>query len=92
MISTILEVAKYFIVEDSSPKEWHHYALNFECYTHFTSPIRRYPDVLVHRLLSLAITHDKQMIKFANKKEMISIMEKCNDDKQMSRRVNRDCE
>ncbi|KAL1128926.1 hypothetical protein AAG570_013460 [Ranatra chinensis] len=32
--------------------EHHHYALNVPHYTHFTSPIRRFADIVVHRLLA----------------------------------------
>ncbi|KAJ3122521.1 hypothetical protein HK098_002782 [Nowakowskiella sp. JEL0407] len=37
---------------------YHHYALNVPLYTHFTSPIRRYCDLIVHRMLQAALDMD----------------------------------
>ena len=51
-IFLLLQRAKYFCASAMENEEdFCHYALNVALYTHFTSPIRRYADIIVHRLL-----------------------------------------
>ena len=53
----VSQMALYFstgVVKDEPL--FKHYALNVPFYTHFTSPIRRYADIIVHRLLASSLS------------------------------------
>lgn len=56
LCSKSMQQAQYFSSGTiSNSEDWRHYALNVPLYTHFTSPIRRYPDIIVHRQLARAL-------------------------------------
>jgi ribonuclease R len=51
-----LAVLKSMMTAEYSPAAIGHFALGSKCYAHFTSPIRRYTDLMVHRLFGLHVT------------------------------------
>uniref|UniRef100_H3CR27 DIS3-like exonuclease 2 n=1 Tax=Tetraodon nigroviridis TaxID=99883 RepID=H3CR27_TETNG len=85
MCSRPMQMALYFCTGSfSEEKLFKHYALNVPLYTHFTSPIRRYADVVVHRLLAASLSWSHLNLTTAEVQKQAS---HCNDRKTASKRV-----
>lgn len=69
-----------------STKNVGHYGLAFDYYTHFTSPIRRYPDMLVHRLLERYLNGGKS----ADQNTLEAQSKHCSDMEQVAANAERD--
>nr|XP_027199748.1 exosome complex exonuclease RRP44-like [Dermatophagoides pteronyssinus] len=93
MITTIcMSQALYFCSGSlgSDPNlTFFHYGLASEIYTHFTSPIRRYADILVHRLLSHSIDFEQQSPEFLCKRKISDICQHINQRNMNARRASR---
>ena len=70
--------AQYFCSGDFRPQDWHHFGLATPIYTHFTSPIRRYADVCVHRLLAASIGHSPLPLHLSSKSILHDLCENMN--------------
>ncbi|KAM5229138.1 DIS3-like exonuclease 2 [Ctenodactylus gundi] len=86
MFSRPMQMALYFcsgVLQDLA--QFRHYALNVPLYTHFTSPIRRFADVIVHRLLAAALGYREQ--PDIEPTALQKLADHCNDRRMASKRV-----
>lgn len=68
-----------------------HFGIASECYTHFTSPIRRYPDLMVHRLIRQAISEGLSKAELKKQTEfLLRAADHCSETEQNATDTERD--
>ncbi|XP_071480286.1 DIS3-like exonuclease 2 [Diadema antillarum] len=86
LYSKPMKKALYFCCASLEDEELYcHYALNVPLYTHFTSPIRRYPDILVHRMLASSLGCGPVMERCPDRLQRQAI--RCNEAKDAAKEV-----
>jgi ribonuclease R len=72
------------------PENRGHFGLSLEAYAHFTSPIRRYPDLLVHRAIRFALTGGKPNDYVYTPAEMAAMAVHCSQRERRAEEAERD--